>query len=139
MSVNVITLGKEGKLEDPDLKIDYLMCCFFFSKAHQTTLFLGKITSLPQIIQQYGSSPNSIREAVETSLAAFLNKFFTTAAVEVTVEDSEPGIKLQINAIVSDEASISPSSYSVGYSMLVKDSMLKSILNIQSRKELLTI
>jgi len=139
MSVNVITLGKEGKLDDPDLKIDYIMNCYFFSKYSQSTLFAGKITSLTKVIQMYGDDAISIRKEVEESLQAFLNKFFTTASVEVTVEDTgvNPGIKLQINAIVSDGASISPNSYSVGYSLMVKDSTLKSILNIQTRQELL--
>ena len=137
MSVSVITLGKEGKLDDPDLKIDYLMNCYFFSKYSQSVLYAGKVTSLTKVIQEFGNNPGSIKREIEDTLQTFLAKFFTTASVEVTVDDGEPGIKLQINAIVSDGDSISPNSYSVGYSLMVKDSVLKSILNIQTRQQLL--
>lgn len=137
MSVSVITLGKEGKLDDPDLKIDYLMNCYFFSKYSQSVLYAGKVTSLTKVIQEFGNNPGSIKREIEDTLQTFLAKFFTTASVEVTAEDGEPGIKLQINAIVSDGDSISPNSYSVGYSLMVKDSVLKSILNIQTRQQLL--
>lgn len=139
MSVNVITLGKEGKLEDPDKRIDYLMCSFFFSKYSQSTLYQGRISSLTKIIQEFGNNPVDIRGAVESKLQVFLAKYFTTASVECTVdEDGGSGIKLQINPIVSDTESLSPNSYSVGYSLLIKDSQLKSITNSTNGTQLLS-
>jgi len=130
MSTPVTTLGKEGVIKDPNLKCDYLMCCFFFTKYSQTILYRDQLTSLPKLIQQYGDDPLRIRDALETSLNAFLSKFFTTTSVLVTLEDTgdNPGIKLQIEAIVSDEAALTPGSISVGYSLLTKDSKLKSII-----------
>lgn len=136
MSVDVITLGKAGVLKDPDAKIDYLMCCYFFTKYSQTTLFPGMLTSLTKTIQMYGNDPISIRREIQSDLSNFLKKFFTTAAVEVKIEDSgdDPGINLLIDAIVSDGDSIIPSSRSVGYSLMTKDSTLKSIVDVTNGK-----
>lgn len=130
MSTGVATLGKEGVINDVDRKIDYLMCCFFFSKFSQSTLYRGRVTSLGKLLQMYGDNDLNIREEIETSLKAFLVKFFTTVNVTVTIEDNgdNPGIKLLLEAIVSDETSITPVSTSVGYSLLTKDSKLKSII-----------
>lgn len=135
MSINVMTLGKEGVLRDPDLKIDYLMCCFFFSKYSQSTLFRGRVSSLMKLIQMYGNHPVSIQQELEASLQSFLAKWFTTASVSVNIDpDVDPGISLRINAIVSDEDSIDTDPRSVGYSLMTKDSMLKSIVNITNGK-----
>jgi hypothetical protein len=131
MSVDVITLGPEGKLSDINAKIDYLMCCFFFSKASQSTLFYGSISSLPKIIQEAGSDEIRVREDLQTGLQKYLGIYFTRATVDVQIDpDVYPSISLQLNLIVSDAASIDTGGVSVGYSLLVNDSKLKSILNI---------
>ena len=138
MSIDVITLGQSGVIADPDRKIDYLMCVFFFAKHSQSIYYPGMVSSLTKIIQMYGDDPVQIRKELESDLQVFLRQWFTTAAISVTVEDTgdNPGIKLLIDAIVSDGTSISPSSRSVGYSLLTKDSTLKSILNTTNGKEL---
>lgn len=132
MSVRVITLGKEGLVSDVDRSIDYVMCCFFFSKFSQSTLYSGKVTSLTKIIQLYGDDPVMIRKEIEAELQKFLGRYYTTVTVEVTIEDSgdDPSINLLINAIVSNGDSISPNSTSVGYSLATKNSILKSIVDV---------
>lgn len=132
MSVPIASLGKEGFTHDIDRKIDYLMCCYFFSKHSQSTLYRKGIVSLSKDIQQHGNNEYNFREAVENSLKVFLTKYFTTTSVDVRIIDNgdEPGIKLQIEAIVSDGDSITPNSVSVGYSLLTRDSALKTIINL---------
>lgn len=132
MSKNLISLGKENTISDIDRKIDYLMCCFFFSKYSQSTLYRARISSLPKIIQLYGNDPVYLRKTTEDVLQSFLGRFFTSAAVEVSATEVDSGIELQISAIVSDAEAITPNSRSVGYSLLTKDSKLRSILNLSS-------
>lgn len=136
MSVDVVTLGKEGILSDVNLKIDYLMCCYFFSKYSQTTLYRGLISSLTKEIQLYGNDDIDITRELTTSLTAYLQKYFTSVKVDISVEDHDPGINLQINAIVSDGDSIDSSPASVGYSLLTNDSKLRSIVNINTENVL---
>lgn len=130
MSVDVITLGKEGTIADVDRKVDYLMCCYFFSKHSQTTYYMGKISSLTKIIQMYGDDAIDVTRELQLDLQEFLQKFFTSVQVEISADDTEPGISLQIDAIVSDGESINTNPTSVGYSLSINNSKLKSIVNM---------
>lgn len=129
MSVRVTTLSSGGFLADPDLKIDYLMCAFFFSKHSQSTLYRGSISSLGKLIQQYGNDPHQIRQNLEDKLRDLLAKYFTTVSVNVSLEATEPDIKLLLEGIVSDGDSLSLNSISIGYSLIARDSEVKRIVN----------
>jgi hypothetical protein len=132
MSITVLTLGKAGGVQDIDLKIDYLMCSYFFSKYSQTTYFAGNIKSLTKIIQQYGNDPFAIASELKKDIYNFLSLGFTNVSIDVTLDTTTtgPGINLLINGIVSDGDSIDVDSRSIGYSLSTKDSNLKSILDI---------
>lgn len=139
MSSNIVGLGKEGAISDIDIKIDYLMCSFFFAKHSQSILYRGKISSLTKVIQLYGDDDLTISSELQSELQSFLNKFFTTAMVTVSVEettDNSPGIRLKVDAVVSDTTSTSPSSTSVGYSLTTRESALKAIVNSLSGEEI---
>lgn len=129
MSVRVATLGKQGFTSDTDQNIDYLMCCFFFSKYSQSTLYRTKVFSLTKLIQLYGDDPYAIRKELEGALQEFLGKFFTSASVTVGLEDTgnDPGISLLITAIVSNGDGLEANGTSVGYSLVTKNSKLKTI------------
>lgn len=135
----VITLGKEGLLADPDLKIDYLMASFFFSKHSQTTLYRGNITSLTKLIQLHGNDPLTMKRELEDALIKYLRKYFPSVDITVTVEDpDEPGIKLQLNGMVSNETSIQINPISIGYSLYTRDSIVKSIIKLTTGEAILT-
>lgn len=139
MSVDVITLGKEGFIADVDRKVDYLMCCFFFSKHSQSTLYRGNITSLTKQIQLYGSDEIDIVKELQQTLQDFLAKFFTSVTVEIKPDETDPGISLQIDAIVSDGTSIDINPTSVGYSLSINNSKLKSIVNIKTSETIYSV
>jgi len=131
MAKKVATLGMEGFLEDINLKIDYLMCCYFYTKFKQTTLYRGRLVSLSKTLQMNGHDAIDAKNAIQADLQGFLEKFFTTTQVEVLnlTKDSDPGINLQIDAIVSEQGSVEGNSVSVGYSVFSKNSMLKQLVN----------
>lgn len=137
-STDVLTLGPEGRLSDINLKIDYLMCCFFFSKASQTVLFIDKISSLPKVIQAAGSDEIRVAQDMTDALQAFLSRNFEEVSVDIRVDQSVyPGISLQMNLMVSDTGSVRTGGTSVGYSLMINDSKLKSLLNITTNKSLI--
>lgn len=131
MAKKVATLGMEGFLEDINLKIDYLMCCYFYSKFKQTTLYRGRIVSLSKTLQMNGHDAIDAKNAIQADLQGYLEKFFTTTQVEVLnlTKESDSGINLQIDAIVSEQGSVDGNSVSVGYSVFSKNSMLKQLVN----------
>ncbi|MNQ29612.1 hypothetical protein D3C85_429270 [compost metagenome] len=134
MATKVATLGKAGCVEDIDLKIDYMMCCYFFSKYSQTTYFKDNVHSLTKVIQQFGNDPFAIAEKLKQDLYSFLSEGFTSVTLDVTLDTTTvgPGISLLIEGIVSDGDSIDVDSRSIGYALTAKDSMLKTILNTNS-------
>lgn len=131
MAKKVATLGMEGFLEDINLKIDYLMCCYFYSKFKQTTLYRGRVVSLSKTLQMNGHDAVDAKNAIQADMQGFLEKFFTTTQVEVLnlTKESDSGINLQIDAIVSEQGSVEGNSVSVGYSVFSKNSMLKQLIN----------
>lgn len=131
MAKKVATLGMEGFLEDINLKIDYLMCCYFYSKFKQTTLYRGRIISLSKTLQMNGHDAIDAKNAIQADMQSFLEKFFTTTQVEVLnlTKETDAGINLQIDAIVSEQGSVEGNSVSVGYSVFSKNSMLKQLVN----------
>lgn len=133
MTTRVVTLQKEGYLSDIDKKIDYLMCCYFFSKYSQSTLYYGNVFSLMKIIQMHGNEPVSIQTNVENSLQTFLSKWFQNVQVSVSVDENiYPGIGLIIDATVTDNVKGVMQTRSIGYSLLINDSRLKSITNMNN-------
>lgn len=140
MSVAVVTLGPQGIIRDINKAIDYLMCCFFWSKFSQSTIYRGRVTSLTKIIQMKSTDATGLRLDIESKLTTFLQRWFTSVQVTVTEEDNgiDPGIKLQIDAIVSTEGDINSNSVSVGYSILTRDSKLKELINISNGTSLIS-
>lgn len=140
MSVSVVTLGPQGILRDIDKAIDYQMCCFFWSKYSQSTLYRGRVTSLTKIIQMNSTDGTGLRVDIENKLSVFLRRTFASVQVTVFEEDNgdDPGIKLQINAIVSTESDINSNSVSVGYSLYTRDSKLKSLINLSNGVSLIS-
>lgn len=134
MSTSILGLGKEGVISDIDIKIDYLMCSFFFAKHSQTTLYRNNITSLAKIIQLYGDDDLTIPGEIQSELQKFLAKFFSSASVNVSVENDgdDPGINLKVEATVTDSTAAGITSTSVGYALTTRDSALKSIVNVSN-------
>lgn len=134
MSISILGLGKEGVISDIDVKIDYLMCCFFFAKHSQSTLYRGAISSLSKIIQLYGDDDLTVPGEIQNELQKYLAKFFATASVVVTLEDTpdDPGMSLRVEATVTDNTSDGVLSTSIGYALTTRDSALKSIVNVSN-------
>lgn len=133
-TTSILGLGKEGVITDIDIKIDYLMCSFFFAKHSQTTLYRNNITSLAKIIQLYGDDDLTIPGEVQTELQKFLARFFSSATVSVSVENDgdDPGINLKVEATVTDNTASGTTTTSVGYALTTRDSALKSIVNVNT-------
>lgn len=143
MSVSLITLGREGIISDPAKKIDWLMCCFFFSKHSQTTMMLGKVISLTKIIQNNTDNPVTLKAALQEQLSRFLSVAFVRVQVDVQTSNMEDegegsgGLSVSLDVIVSDEESGDGGSISVGYALTYQSTVLKEILEKHTGRNLL--
>lgn len=143
MSANIITLGREGIISDPAKKVDWLMCCFFFSKHNQSTLSNGRVISLGKIIQMTTDQPLDLKNMLSSQLTTFLERFFTRTQVTVEVEkimegnQETGGLGISLNIVVSDSDSIDSSAISAGYSLTYESTILREILETYSGRNLL--
>ena len=129
MSTNFANLGMENVIRDTARKLDKHMLAFFFSKYSQSILYRGGIISLPKLIQMYGNSEQEIRDAVQKALTDKLTAHFTTVSVEVSVETMGGNMTLVIDANVSDENDIESGTVSVGFTLNITESRIKSIFS----------
>ena len=81
----VPTLTMAGWKKEIRDKADSLMSYFFYSDASQSNIYLGHITSLPKIIEQYGNDKNLIRSQMQTALHVYLSRYFEYVEVNVDV------------------------------------------------------
>lgn len=135
MSNNLITLGREAVINDTYKKIDWLMCCFFFSKYSQSRLMAGQVISLPKIMQENTDDPVNLKIALQAKLTDYLDKVFSRVIVDVTIEDVDDSkfvVVLDIN--VSDVAGGNTPNVSVGYALTYDNSILRGILDRYSGK-----
>jgi len=70
-------------------KADTLIAYFFYSDASQSNIYLGNITSLPKIIEQYGNEEDTIRSEMEEQMSRYLQRYFDVVEVDVSVNIPE--------------------------------------------------
>lgn len=137
MAKNIITLGREAVIIDTHKKIDWIMCCFFFSLHSQSRLFKGNISSLPKVMQRNTDSPGNLKSDLEETLTKYLNKFFPTVFVNVDIEDvNNNDFVIVLDVDVTDVAGSKP-NVSIGYSLTYKGSRLEKLLDKYTGKDLL--
>lgn len=89
--MGVITFDRESVIQDPAKHLDWVMCCYYFNKAHQTQLFRGKVISLSEIVQKYQDDKDELRIQVEQSLQELLDRHFDKQEVSVSATDNSDG------------------------------------------------
>lgn len=138
MVAQVATLGQDGVCQDVGKVLDYICCCFFLTQKSQGTLFRN-LSSLPALIQEFGNNEVNMRSSIKDALDTFLRRYFVTVSVDVSVvEDSYPGISLQIEVIVSNTTDLENNGVSLGYSLLTENSQLKRIVRLNNGTALYT-
>src|SRR5574343_1329283 len=82
----VPTLSGRGWLSRPREKADQILSWFFVSDYSQSEAFLGNVTSLSYLVQQYGHDKSLLTEKVGSTLDAYFKRYLPTSIVEVTSE-----------------------------------------------------
>lgn len=92
------TAGWKTEIRD---KADTLMSYFFYSDASQSNIYLGNITSLPKIIEEYGNEESSIRSQMESLLNQYLSRYFDYVDVNVDVRIPEDSVDNRMEVLMS--------------------------------------
>ena len=134
MSAKVPTLSTSGWVEDIAEKADRLMSYYFVSDASQTTLYLGKITSLPLQIQRYGQDDYGLRQAVQAELTQLFGRYFDAVQVEVTTDKPVPNDLNRINLTLSVLVTQNGKQYSLGRLISTINSKITQIVDINNNQ-----
>lgn len=85
----VPSLSLSGFINELRDKSDRLMSYFFYSDASQSNVYLGEVSSLPDIIQKYGNDKDSIATEMDDALQKYLERYFDIVEVEVKINIPE--------------------------------------------------
>ena len=83
-------LGPQGWTDSIPIIIDKLMAHFFVSENSQTSIFPGKITSFPYLLQKYRTDPNGLATATQNALFDYFSRGFNNVATDCTIVDNMP-------------------------------------------------
>lgn len=123
------TLSTFGWVNATAEKADKLFSHFFASDALQSHVYRGNITSLPNLIQQYGNDPNAITNKMRQELSIYLGRYFDSVDVEVNYEMvDESLIKLKVYARLTEKGK----EYSLGKLLEVSGNTIKQIINLNN-------
>jgi hypothetical protein len=78
----VPSLSEDGWLNDPAKMGDALISHFYVSDYSQTQLYLGKVASLPYIVQQNANNIQVMCTAIQNTLTTYLLRYFPVVTVE---------------------------------------------------------
>lgn len=121
-----------GWITTPSLKADYLLGCFFASEASQSYIFNGRITSLPSLVQQYGTNKLQFQDRVKTALSVMLEGYFDNVFVDATVETTNTQQPGRMDVTVTIEVVDNGITYSLGYLAKMLNGVIQQIINLNN-------
>lgn len=126
--MGIITLGREAVISDRYKQLDWVMCCFFFTKYSQSRYFRGRLTSLTKLIQSHTDQPVELARAVQDTLQSYLDRFFDGAMVSAQVEDvDDANFNLVLDVDVPSDKT-GEAKISMGYALTYESTHLRRIL-----------
>lgn len=128
----VFSLSTLGLIDNVSLKADRITAYFFVSDFSQTTLMVGKVTSLAAIIQKYGSDELSLRSTLETQLQALYGRYFDTATVNVSTDKPNPADPNRINLTVDVLVTENNVQYSLGREIQIQNGTVLKIIDLNN-------
>lgn len=79
----VPTLSEDAWVSDAKQKADYLMAHFFLSDYSQTQLYVGKVSSLPWVIQSTQGNMMQTVLQLQQTLETYFGRYFDNVVVDV--------------------------------------------------------
>ena len=122
-----------GWIKDPYAKADNLMACFYATDYSQSREWLGKLHSLPSILQRAANNEIELRSIITSSLKSLFDAHYDNSNVEVTVvdESAEGGSEAKLNIIVRVIFSQSNVRMSLGRALSVVNGKFSTVTNLE--------
>ena len=133
----VPSLTEEGWLTAPAAMAGQIFAYFLESNFSQTNQYFGDISSLPYIIQQYGSRPTELTNAVQSALTKLFTRHFTTETnssnVNVSVTHNADEDISRYNFTVDLSWTVNNIPYQLGRVVSLENSTVKKVIDLYNQ------
>lgn len=130
MSTPVPSLSAAGWITAPADKADKLMAHFFEAEKSQTYLYGDNVSSLQWTVEQFGHNPNAMTQELRTTLERYLNRYYTSSTINVSVvDDGTPRYELRVFIQVTDNGK----QYSFGKELQMNNGKLAKIISLNDQ------
>ena len=132
------TLTSEGWVSEPYKKADFLLGHFFVSEASQSNTFAGNISSLPYLVQNFGSTPKEFALAVENNVTTLFNRYYvdtagnTTISVKASIKNADDSSINRYELVLDASIIINGVNYVLGRVVDVENSIIKNISDLNN-------
>lgn len=123
------SLDSAGWITGIQEKADALMAYSFASRASQSVIYAGQITSLPAIIQEFGHNQSTLSSEIQRRYDAYFRTYFATVKVDVdvsSVESNEAILDIKLSVIITSDGT----NYSLGRLVRTANKKIQSITPI---------
>lgn len=129
VSKKIPTLSSQGWISTTEDIINKLFDWFIASEYSQTTLFKGNVISLPYLIQDYGTQPDRLCEAVSSALEELYSRTFDRCVSTVeyrnnTGEGESSTFDLNCSISIINNGI----EYNVGHTLQIMDNHVINVL-----------
>ncbi len=128
----VPSLSEDGWVNSPELMGDYLLSHFFVSDYSQTQIYLGTVSSLPYIVQQYQDDLSGLLPVVQSALSSYLSKYFVNVIVEVNAAPNPTGSSQVGFSIYVSYQGADGNTYYLNKIIETMNSKISGIININN-------
>lgn len=132
MTIAVPSLSSAGWVRSPNEKADALLSHFFLSEKSQTYLYADNVSSLPWLVEQYGRNPIAISTELGNALERYLGRYYDTVNADVTVDDAKVAYNGEIAITLYCSVTEEGRSYSFGKLLMVTNSKIQQIINLNN-------
>lgn len=97
--IPVPTLSTRGFVYDSKNKIDDLLSHFFLAENLQTALYVGRVASLPKLMQASAGDARLFISSTKQMLESYLERYYVKANVTVVSEtdlESDPRVRIAV-------------------------------------------
>lgn len=127
------SLSSSGWVSEISEKAARLMAYFSTSESSQSYYYLGNVSSLPEIIKQYGNDDVQLKSVLQTRLQSYLIRYFDNVEIEVTITENTTtseayGLNIQVDCTVTQDNE----THSLGRLINTVNSSIMKIIEINN-------
>lgn len=128
---SVVTLSTAGVVKTPNEKIDFIMSYFFETMLSQSNETREFNVSFQEILKRCEHDKEELRNELQRKLTSYVNRFFVSSEIEVSVTDDEESANRGI-AISGTVTEVDGKKYQIAESLEARGTNFKRIMKLNN-------